>query len=132
MSPLATSLPVVTTPAVFSFQGSSSSRPVPGGLLRRPELLLRDHQGDHPGAAELVPRLHRGVAVAGSDHDLVDGVDGVQPPGVHPEEAVHLGGELNLALLDGAPGHVIPLAEADQPLGGGVLMDHAGDHLPDI
>ena len=29
-------------------------------------------------------------------------------------------------------GHVVPLAEADQPLRGVVLMDHAGDHLPDI
>ena len=68
----------------------------------------------------------------GSDHDILQQVDLPQPGGVHPEQPVYGGGELQFSLLHLTADHVLVLAQGAQPLGGVVLMDHAGDHLPDI
>ena len=94
--------------------------------------LIRDDQGDHPGAAQLVPTADSRVAVAGCDHHVPQQVDGVQPPGIHPEQSIHGCGQLQLALLDLAAGHALVFTQGAQPCRTLVLMDHSGDHLPDI
>ena len=105
---------------------------VSGSFPRRLELFLPDHQGDDPGAAELVPGLHGGVGVAGGDHQFLDHVHRGQAGCVHPEEAVAGGGKFNFALLDLAARHVFAKAQCAQRLRAVIFMEHARLHLPDV
>ena len=105
---------------------------VPGGLLGLLEFLLRDDQGDDPHPGQLIAFMDGGIAMAGGDHDLLLGVHGDKAGGIHQEEAVDGGGELDLALLGLAAVHVFIDGESAEALRGVVLVEHAGGHLPDV
>ena len=108
-------------------QGSSAD-----GILGGPELFLRDDEGDHPHARQLVSLADGCAALPGGDHEVLDGVDGDELFGVHPEEAVAGGFQLDLALLDLAAVHVLVCAQGAEPLSAVVFMKHPRRHLPDI
>ena len=72
------------------------------------------------------------VGVAGGDHDLILAVEGGQPLHIHLEETVHVGDELDFALLHGGGVHMLVLAQGLEPQGGLVLVEHAGLFFPHI
>lgn len=131
--PFATSLPVVTTAAVFSVNGRTSRIGVPPcRLLSLPQLLLLDHERDDARAAQLITRMDDAVAASGGDHDFVNTVDRVQPLGIHQKNAVNVRRKLDFALFCLAFTHVGILTERTQPLCRVILVQKTRLQLPDV
>ena len=86
--------------------------------MRFLQLFPVDDQRDDPRARQLVPGADGDVAVTGGDHQLVDGVDGVQTRPIHPEQPVVRGEQLDLPLAHRAAGHALVQAEGAHALGG--------------
>ena len=96
------------------------------------ELFLFDNERNDARAAELVSGVDGSVGMPRGDHQLVDHVDGVELFHVHAEQAVALGAQLDLALLDLTARHMLIFADGAQALGGVVFMEHSRLHLPDV
>ena len=96
------------------------------------EFFLFDDERNDARAAELVSGVDGSVGMPRGDHQLVDHVDGVELFHVHAEQAVALGAQLDLALLDLTARHMLIFADGAQALGGVVFMEHSRLHFPDV
>ena len=104
----------------------------PCGLARLLHLCLFDHQRDDARAAQLVALFDRETACPGRDHHVAQRVDRAQAFGVHQQQAVCLGGQLDLALLGRGGAHVRALTQGAQNIGCVVLVQHVLVVFPDV
>ena len=101
-------------------------------LLRRFHALLLDHQGDHPGAAELVALFHHEAGRPRRNHHVPQGVHRPQALEVNEEQAVRIGDQFDLAFLRFRGRHVRVHADIPQDIGRVVFVEHALVIFPDI
>ena len=130
--PFATSLPVVTTAAVFSVNGRTSRIGGPPAACSACRSFSSSIiSGISARAAQLITRMDDAVAASGGDHDFVNTVDRIQPLGIDQKNAVNVRRKLDFALFCLAFTHVGVLTERTQPLCRVILVQKTRLQLPD-